>query len=254
MFFSLRTIWEFLMSTDPPEPPTSTVNCFDIRWMTVKTRKASAMPRDVDTLGMIVTHVTDVQGGFGSQSKRRKHWRRILEDYGLPGPLVPQIPSDWSVGKIAALLAVWERYRNTPYHMIATQSGHAITNHSFDRRSHHAGPHGNDGIGWAIDCHRNESLRTDMVDTGMVSLHRMITIALSVSRVRPIIVVPHRTMKATRRLDPNRAVWKYIVKPTVERFGAGECVIDYHFTKASGRPIPRSWDSAALYDDRGRKI
>lgn len=209
---------------------------------------------DLEKLDTIVVHITAVRGGYGVSRRRVAFWEQVLMGTKKPPSRFPvELLEVLPLGTLkdqASRLALWERYRNAPYHQIGAGNGDSIANHSLRRYSWHAGK-GNFGVGWALDAGPNQALDSWMVDTGQASLatlaHR-----IDPTYQRPIRVVPHRCFTSGRVRDTNPTVWREVVKPVVEQ--TPNLWIDYEMRRGTGRPVPRSWDPDAVFDDRGRKI
>jgi limonene-1,2-epoxide hydrolase len=222
---------------------------FDITTMPYKTSKVYPKRRDPSTLGLCVVHVTDVTGGFGVSKRRVQHWTDALDQGGVPELLLMQLPNVGDVATAARRLALWERYRSTPYHRIGAANGDNIRNHPLGYRTKH-GNAGNAGAGWALDVGHDQELDKWHIDTGRASLTSLLKEMNDLSG-RTIRVVPHRCYSAGRRNDPGRRVWLAIVRPVVQMLAFAE--IDYLEARDGGRPVPRSWDPEARFDDRGRR-
>lgn len=230
----------------------------------ITAKKAYNTPLSPDTTDETTVHVTAVRGGFGVSKSRVQYWREEIDDaFRHTNPLlVAQLYEAHKVpvGEILPLelaarrLATWERFKNVPYHGLGIRNGDCIANHPLSRHSWH-GNAGNRGTGWALDCAPDEKLEAWMIETGRVSfeIHCARMYAWS-SRVRTtgLRILAHRQHSASRRQDPGAYVWREVIKPVVSALDYVD--IDYWTKTSSGLQIPRSWDDAALYDDKGRKV
>ena len=223
---------------------------------------ATSMPVELDhpatvrpesTVTVLTVHVTDVAGGFGVASSAVKRWRGLLALAKVPGELLVQLPDPEDLGGSSYLLALLERYSRCPYHRIASRRAGDVRNHPLSLRTSH-GNGGNLGAGWAVDCGHAERLSPELVAIARVSLAQSIRDVVAAGG--RCVVVPHRVWSGDRTADTSATVWREIVRPTVDLLaGAGvPVVIGYRTVAGSGRPIPRSWDDRALYDDRGREL
>ncbi len=222
---------------------------FDLSSWKPRKAKAYRYPRPAEP-DLIVVHVTDVTGGFGVSKRRVKAWSRALIDGAgerLPAGIFDQLPSGSNEDR-ARRLALWERYRECPYHQIGAANGDVICNHDLMRYSWHGNGGNRRGVGWALDVGHGQDLDRFMVETGRAALRALIY------RMRedPIDVAPHRAYSAGRRVDTDALVWSMIIKPIVGEFD--HVRIDYEARKGRGRPVPDRWDSDALYDWKGRRL
>ena len=129
-----------------------------------------------------------------------------------------------------------------------------MRNHPLSLRTSH-GNGGNDGAGWAIDCGGKERLTSEFLEVGRTSLESQVREIISDGGGK-VIVIPHRVWSNGRTSDTGEHVWAEIVKPTVASLAkqGNDVVIGYNTKGGSGRPIPKSWDPDALFDDRGRRV
>jgi hypothetical protein len=210
--------------------------------------------RDPRTVVMLTVHVTAVKGGFGVEQRKVAGWRRLLELGKVPGELLSQLPDHTDLGGSSFLLALLERYSRVAYHRVASRRAGNVRNHPLSLRTSH-GNGGNDGAGWAIDCGNTERLSAELIEIGRTSLESQICEVISEGGGKAV-VIPHRVWSSKRTADTGRPVWSEIVAPTVQRLAkAGLAVeIGYNTKGGTGRPIPRSWDANALFDDQGRRL
>jgi len=210
---------------------------------------------DLETLDLVVCHVSAVTGGFGVTKRAVKRWRKLLDAgailHGkeLPIEILEALPIGENEDR-ARRLALWERYRNIPYHQIGAGNGDSIANHSLDLWTYH-GNTGNKGVGWALDCGADQDLDDWLVETGRASLRGLIQ-RIDPTCQRPIRVAHHRAFSAGRRGDTGRNVHREVILPVVESLD--HVRIDYEIHGNKGRPVPDRWDDAALYDWKGRRI
>lgn len=249
---------------------------FELFSLPITKPKMDARLRDLDTLDLIVSHVTAVTGGFGVATSRVVAWRDLIRGQHVPLPIMAQLADamagtgqvvklangdlvfvgdDEQVMMLARRLALWERYRGTvPYHQIAATNGDNISNRELLHRTWHAGL-GNYGAGFAVDVGGQEALRGWHIDTGRAALRTLCDRILAVSekaRRDGIRIAPHRAFSKNRRGDTGANVHREIVIPAVAEL---DCLrIDYTLVRGSGRPVPRTWDPAALFDANGRII
>lgn len=195
-----------------------------------------------ETISPLVTvHVTDVKGGFGVSKKSVKKWTAAL--LLSPGPLP---------GLTATELALAERYSHCAYHWLASRVLGIVRNHPPTLRTSH-GNGGNRGLGFSVDCGHKEVLSDPFADTARAALLRCIEEAHEATG-EVVLVVPHRVFSAGRRVDTDVEVWRKVVLPVVGTLGPQVCRIDYEMAEGGGRPVPRSWDDQALFDDAGRRL
>lgn len=209
--------------------------------------------RPESTVTVLTVHVSDVDGGFGVASSAVKRWRGLLAIGKVTGELLVQLPDVEDLGGSSYLLALLERYSRCPYHRIASRRAGDVRNHPLSLRTSH-GNGGNLGAGWAIDCGHGEELSDVLVAIARASLESAIREVVAAGG--RCVVVPHRVWSADRRVDTDARVWRSVVKPTVVRLAADGVPVEigYRTSAGGGRPIPRSWDDDAVYDDRGREI
>lgn len=199
---------------------------------------------------ILTVHVTDVDGGFGVREYQWAPWAVKLANGQIPGELLAQLPAD----KLAAakVLALAERFRKTPYHVIGSRVLGTVLNYPMSMRTSH-GDAGNMGPGWALDAAWDEAMGPDLIEVGIDSLVTAIEETAKAASVglEDVVVVPHRVWDAGRRVDPGEHVWRAVVLPAVKTTGA---TIGYNTQAGSGLWIPSSWDPAALYDDSGNRL
>lgn len=218
----------------------------------IKKAKAYSQPRDVRLVDLIVVHVTAVRGGFGVQKSRVLAMTKAYENgQELRAELLAQLPTDVPSSLQGKRLALWERFKNVPYHQIAARNGDAIANHPLSRHSWH-GNGGNVGVGFAVDCAPDEKLDDWMIETGRKSLSILIA-RLQRETMQPVIrIAPHRAFSASRRNDTGPYVWKEVIEPVVMHTPGVR--IDYEVKRDGGLPVPKSWDTDAHYDDKGKRV
>lgn len=203
----------------------------------------SSRLRDPATVRRVTTHVTDIRGGFGVDKRRVAHWREV----GPPPLLAAQGVED------PALVALLERYHRCAYHGLASRAfgGLIIRNHPAKLRTSH-GNGGNVGLGWALDAHHAEVLEPRFVAIACESLRETIIHAY-LAGGEQVAVDAHRCHSAKRLVDIDGLHWRSIVLPTVRELGS-TAAIDYEVRTGTGRPIPRTWDPAAHFDAKGRRV
>ncbi len=231
---------------------------FDTTSMLKDETKIYPGTRTLDSIRLVVAHVTDIRGGFGVTKRRVAAWRKLLVQYYESGsdPMVGQaelldlLPEDEGLDLSANRLALWERYCACPYHWIAAANGDVIRNHPATRRTKH-GNSGNRGIGWAVDCAHDEPLTNTLIETGRAALVQAL---VDVRREDGgyTLVQPHRCFSPQRRVDTDARVWQEIVLPVVQDIAWAR--IDYHLAEGGGLPVPRDWDRAARFDAKGRPV
>lgn len=225
------------------------VRVFDTSSMPIDPKNSYGL-RDPASVRLVVTHVTDVTGGFGVSRKAVAAWTQRLEAGKVPHELAIQLPED-DLEESARLLALWERYSRKGYHWIASATFDAIRNHPVRLRTVH-GNSGNRGVGWAIDVGHKQQLTERHVSSGRVSLRLCLEDAHRDNGGQGLVVAPHRCFSASRRLDTNRAVHELITVPVVDALPFAS--FDYELCEGGGRPIANDWDPRARYDLRGRKV
>lgn len=188
---------------------------------------------------LVTAHVTDVRGGFGIDRRRVAHWERA----GVPPELAAQGVDD------PRLVALLERYHRCAYHWLASRAfgGLVVRNHRPGLRTSSSNG-GNRGLGFALDAATGEALPPELEAAGRLGLLGCIADA----GPGDVDVVAHRVFAAGRREDPGAAAWAAVVRPVTD--ASPRARIDYELREASGRPIPRTWDSNAFYDSRGRRV
>lgn len=265
---------------------------FDISALPGGQGKAYRTPRDPATIDLIVVHVTGVRGGFGVQRWGETGWNRWLpvvkatqalyskgrqvgEDWDLLGKVYGELLPDeiaeqlWRTEAlfgdplaIAKRVARWHRLLGTPYQQIGCpHAGEVLDNRPTSQRSWASGPGGNDGVAYASDCSHTETFDAWGIETCRAGLRRLHTrlIDARVKKHGPlaelprISVVPHRaTTFPGRAQDDGAWQWEHVVLPVCE--STPNLVPDYEYRAHTGRPIPRSWDPAAHFDERGRRV
>lgn len=285
--FAIRSIIEQLKVTvashERQQPQTAFhVNGFELYALPIVEWKMYKEDRDLDNLDFIVSHITAVKGGFGVAKSKVKAWDQKLRAGTVPDALMLQLAragavdvetrlpeagdnvtllkprfvlTDEQRAAVAKRLALWERFRaSVPYHQIAAANGDNLANRELRHRTWH-GSLGNFGVGWALDVGPNEALTSWHIETGRASLATLCNRILAVSakaRRDGIRIAPHRAFDRDRREDNGAAAHREIVIPTARAVDA--LSIDYTMVLGKGRPIPRSWDPAALFDDKGKRI
>jgi hypothetical protein len=220
--------------------------------------KAAAGMRDPGELDRLVTHIVGVNGGFGISKAAIAKWEAALAAGGLEKRFPVMFRQLFEAGaledapKLVRRLAMWERWRNTPYHGAGIRTGDVIANRSLSQRSYHAGP-GNGGAGVAFDCGSADKLTDDFVKTCQWAMVKTLERMRSVGHPdRLILVEPHRASDKGRRQDPGKEPWERIVIPVVD--ADPRLTIDYEVFRSSGLPVPVSWDKRAHFDDKGKRI
>lgn len=267
---ALRFVGAFVPSPQQTEfaPSTSTpIDYFDTTSMLKEPTKY--YPGERVPAPLLVVHVTDITGGFGVSPKRVAYWAGELEKLldqdaeraktgrtfnytkvfdQLPKPATsPQ----WIVDN-ANRLALWERFGRTPYHWVAAHNGDVLRNHPATRRTKH-GNAGNRGIGVAIDVGHKEAIDAFVIETGRAALRCALEDRVDVEAwPGEVLVQPHRCFSPQRRVDTDAFVWREIVLPVVAATPWAR--VDYELAENGGRPVPRSWDENALFDDKGRRL
>jgi len=241
-----------LAGTHLEQRTTPDVLSFDTTTMPVELDRVPTI-RPESTVTVLTVHVTDVAGGFGVASSAVKRWRGLLALGKVTGEILVQLPDVEDLGGSSFLLALLERYSRCPYHRIASRRAGDVRNHPLSLRTSH-GNAGNLGAGWALDCGHGEQLTDALVAIGRASLESAIREVVAAGG--RCVVVPHRVWSADRRVDTDARVWRSVIKSTVLRLAAAGVPVEigYRTSAGGGRPIPRSWDDDAVYDDRGREI
>lgn len=215
-----------------------TVNEWDATGLPFKLALPSRPYHPGELAPFMTVHVSDVTGGFGIAKSRDKFWAEH-------GPILP--------GATSAESALLERYRGCAYHRIGSRRLGAVRNHPATLRTSH-GNGGNKGMGWALDAGHAEDLGPELVAAGYRSLAGGIEECHEATG-DVVIVVPHRVWSGKRIVDTSARVWSAIVIPVVQALGPLVCRIGYELPgENGGRPIPRSWDPGALFDDKGRRL
>lgn len=227
--------------------------------------KAYSTPRNVDDLDLIVTHVTDVRGGFGVSRKALARWRKeIGKGMRVMPRLAAQLEQAGALEDLELLarrLATFERYRETPYQQIASvQTGDAIANRRIEQVSWHgngtARVGGNAGVGFAVDCHHDEIISPWGIRTAQIAFNILVGRVLKASakaRRDGIRVAPHRAFSASRGADPGPFIWEHVILPAIAQ-NSGAVRVDYEARWNTGKPVPDTWDEHALFDSRGRRL
>lgn len=253
MIWSLRSLaqWaEFAAGIADKQDPEFAFapEAFDIGALPIRKIKAHPRPRDTRELARSVVHVTAVRGGFGVRRARVEHWRKPSTP--IPEEILRQLPpggrESW-----ARRLALWERFRDVPYHTVGLRNGDVIVNRRLSQRSYHAGK-GNDGAGCAFDCAPDEDLTDFTIATFRAALRLHCKRVLEASQVRPHLLAPHRAFTKQRRRDTSATIWREVVRPVIDTIP--EVLIDYQIKRGSGRPVPNTWDDDALFDAKGRPL
>lgn len=257
---SARNAWEQLQRlafVAEPQRPQNTFapEAWDIGSMPIRVRKASYIDRDARDIEYIVGHVVDVRGGFGVQRwgpEGWQHWEKVIREHRIPRGVELQLPAEVmrDTDALARRLALWSRFRNTPYHEVAVANGDILDNRRLGQRSHHAGP-GNGGVGFAMDCAHNEQLSTTLVATGRKGFARLVQRLRDAGNTRELRYLPHRAFSKQRHKDTHIEVHRRVIIPAVA--ACDGVVIDYEHSEAGGLPISTEMDPNALYDSRGRR-
>lgn len=183
----------------------------------------------------VVLHQTYVAGGFGPGKARLDKWRRWLASGG-------QVHA-WDHERldhdeVARRLAILERYRTEPYHVIVTSWGDVVRNQPHHWRTYH-GDRGNDGLGLGVDCKAVDLLMQPTIST--VSVERGLDIAAGEALIGysdrcAVGLYAHRQFSKSKGADPGRLLWQ-IGMVWADRKG--------HLVQPAyangGLPIPRDW-------------
>jgi|11_taG_2_1085331.scaffolds.fasta_scaffold24801_2 hypothetical protein len=231
---------------------------WDLDALPIRTRKASTQRRQAADIELVVVHVTAVRGGFGVQRWGPEGWQTWLGRVragDVPAPILAQLArhelDQQDEQELARRLALWCRYRNTPYHQIATRTGDSLANRRLSERSWH-GNAGNVGVGFAVDCSPTETCDGILRQTAIAAFRRLVERLRDAGNKHKLQVAPHRAFSAQRRGDTGREVWRQVVRPAVAELDGVD--VDLDLRVGNGRPVPRSWDPQANHDDRGREI
>lgn len=237
---------------------------WDIGELPIPAGKLKAAPGERPVPNTIVVHITAVRGGFGVSRRAVKRWRDALEtrSLGLPTGLLCQLqvaglvsstqPRAFDPDALAHRLALWERYRSTPYHMIAAPNGDAVANRDLCQRTYH-GNAGNYGVGFAVDCGPGEALSEMFVSTAQHALRKLVLrMSIRAGNMPEVRIVSHRQYSASRRQDPGAEVWRQVVLPVASEDRRIVLVHGEH--TGGGLPIPNTWDPGSPYDERGKWV
>ena len=232
---------------------------FDIDALPILKPKAYPGERDVTDIDLIVGHVTDVRNGFGVQKwgpTGWRHWLRELEAGRVPTELLDQLTEPMAPEQLARRLALWSRYRNTPYHQLGAGNGDVVDNRRLNSRTW-ASSAGNDGVAWALDCHHRQPLTDDLAATGLLSLCRLVRRLRDAGNTRELRYAPHACFDPDRFNDTHREAHLRVVKPAIRLIAANDPYgirIDYEEARGGGRPITTRDDPDAHFDVRGRRV
>jgi hypothetical protein len=254
--FALRGLLESLLKSTGArleQRTTPEILGFDTTSMPVDLDLPSRV-RDPKSVTLITVHVTDVSGGFGVAKSAVARWRKLLEQGKVPRELAAQLRDPTDLGGSSFLLALLERYSRCAYHSIGSRRAGSIRNHPLSLRTSH-GNGGNRGAGWALDAGHKEALTPELVSVGRESLRDLCFEVLDEGGGE-VVIAPHRAFDRGRVADTSAGPWGQVVRATVDELAAeGRPVrIDYELAEKSGRPVPRSWDDRALFDDKGRRL
>lgn len=243
-------------------------------------------PRALEDLDFIVTHVTDVKGGFGVSKLALSKWLRRLRanqpglynstgyeaidsqlvDAGVWTPAwtfdettvhrcFTLVGGSDQLPLLARRLALWERYRGkVPYHQIGAANGDNVANRELEHVTWH-GSLGNFGVGWSLDVGHSQDLENWHIETGRASLetlYRRIMAVSSRAQAKGVRLAPHRAFSGKRLADTDYRVHREVVLPVVHKLDGLD--IDYEMRKGTGRPVPDTWDDNALFDAKGNRL
>ena len=235
------------------------IDAFDISPLPILKTKAYPGIRDVTKIDLVVGHVTDVRNGFGVQKwgpTGWRHWLTELEGGRVAVSLLDQLRQPMEPLELAKRVALWSRYRNTPYHQLGAGNGDVVDNRSLHSKTW-ASSAGNDGVAFALDCSHRQDLSVDMVKTGQLALRRLVRRLREAGNKRRLRYAPHRCFDADRRRDTDRIVHLQVVKPAIVEINREDpygIEVDYEVALGGGRPISTRDDPEALFDDKGRWV
>lgn len=212
--------------------------------------------REIESVDLMIGHVSAVKGGFGVGKKRVAFWLAVLlGKRACPSDAMAMVKQVVALGnprKQAHRLALWERYRKLPYHQIGAANGDNLANHDIERETWHGNRGNKDGAGLAIDCGAGEDLDDWLIETGRAAF-RSLALRIDPTQTRPIRYTSHRAMTGDRMGDTGGNVHREIIRPSVDALD--NVSIDYELRRGKkGRPIPDRWDDRALFDWKGRRI
>lgn len=229
---------------------------FDIGELPILEAKAYPGDRDPDDFDLAMAHCTAITVGFGVQKygpTGLDHWRKRL--HAIPPYLHEQMDRAGLLRDLEAairFLALASRYRNTPYHVIGSQSGYLFRNRRLKQSSHHGQgtrtSGGNRGMGVAFDA----SPSTKLTDFHIATFRAAVRLAHlwwleEQDEEDPVWrVVCHAQAKWPGRAnDPGSALWQRVVVPEVNalRDEGHDIVIDLAWRYGTGRKP--SWMTAA---------
>lgn len=186
----------------------------------------------------------------------RQQWQRRLDGQTVLIPEGPRLAlGDPDLDDPARLLGLWDRYRRTiEYHRLVSHVGQQYKVHPLKHRTPHAGPHGNDGVGFAVDQHPSEPCEGKRASNAIDLLIETASEIQAEGHDGPVAVTAHRCVAppSRRANDPGANVWRGVVLPAVAA-EPGLLTVDYEFQRGEGWPIGSDWDPNALYDARGRR-
>jgi hypothetical protein len=235
------------------------IDAFDIGSLPILKTKAYPGIRDVTEIDLVVGHVTDVRDGFGVQKwgpTGWHHWRSELEAGRVSSELLGQLRRPMEPLELAKRVALWSRYRNTPYHEVGAGNGDVLDNRPLHSRTK-ASSAGNDGVAFAIDCSHKQDISVDMVKTGQLAFRRLVRRLREAGNKRKLRYASHRCFDADRLRDTDRIVHLQVVKPAIVDINREDpygIEIDYEVALGGGRPISTRDDPEALFDDKGRRV
>ena len=210
------------------------------------------------TPDMLCVHVTAVRGGYGVSRKLLTACRAEVDaGYAhtpteLRGTL---INTGGSLDEQAHRLAILTRYKTAPYHFIGARNGDTVANNPMLRRTPHGNAGGNGGIGVAFDCAPDEDLSPETIEGFRYALNTALQslCTLQNSNEPAVTVTAHRCYSNQRSGDPGREIWRRVVLPVVANW-PHNVSIDYRARQGTGKPIPNTWDDAALFNAQGKLL
>lgn len=131
----------------------------------------------------ICLHQTHVSGGFGV-SKRQL--RAAAGDHRV---------------------ALHNRFRKVPYHVIALRNGDVLVNNRVDAYTYHGNRSNSFSLGVAVDGKWPGDEWTDAIES---TLHTALDAALHIAtmaRTKIQWITPHGTWSRARRMDPGLQIW-----------------------------------------------
>lgn len=203
---------------------------------------------------------------FGTSKGRRRFWLKAIADEKIPAALMEKYEEGLTgsrseiLEKMAAQMALHERFWKVPYHYAGLLNGDILRNNQISRYTYHGNGGNGPLIGVALEGHfpgiesirkpKHNDIDVHTIETGRAVLRLAVT--KSRKEGAPVTrIYAHRQYSGGRTGDPGEGLWKEVVLPVAKEL---DLEVRLDFKHGSGKKIPRDWDPEGVVDYKGRAL